>query len=172
MRLGSRACPPAPLHPPTHTLSGWWWHSGGLAGPHSLQFFEATSCPCPLISPARQSRGSRPLPPNGGQRTPPYLREWGECNMRVCLPPSVATPRFQEAAPLLKSLPQLTGVSLIKSNPSAFSLLIPRCPSAPPQAGPLHPLHPVHPLNLTVACVETLRNRLLLQEVLLDLQEL
>lgn len=56
-----------PLQEPLHSMGGGAW--ARLLTPQQL---EATSCPCPLISPARLRRGSCSLPPtpwtSGGRR--------------------------------------------------------------------------------------------------------
>lgn len=59
------------------------WGLGPWARLLTPQLLEATSCPCPLISPARLKRGSCPLPPNGGQRQPLDFRR-GVCIMGGC----------------------------------------------------------------------------------------
>lgn len=74
------------------------WGLGPWARLLTPQLLEATSCPCPLISPARLKRGSCPLPPNGGQRQPLDFRRGGVYRGRVCLllpglPPLAAATR-------------------------------------------------------------------------------
>jgi len=94
------------------------------------QLLEATSCLCPLISPARLRRGSCHLPPDGGQRHPPDLRRGrGPYHVRVCLlrpslPPLAAATGFlflhsPAAALLLKYLPWLPMVSPVNIDSSA-----------------------------------------------------
>ena len=98
---------------PPCTGLGW----GPWAPPLTPPLLEATSCPCPLISPARLKRGSCPLPPNGRGRHPLDLRKGEAYHVRVCLllpglpSPAVST-RFRFLKqPRCYSLPQVPSMA-------------------------------------------------------------